>query len=162
MNWSHPLVENVTPCPKPASKLSTSGSDYSQILHQRCFPRLPVPKAACFGLDDPQIPQGWVFTVPTLLLPINLNGQSTIIKMFHEVFRNVHRNLLEGTNPLVIVTTRLRLGDFTALILIKAFNKIPPWFPRHNPGERKCCLSLENQEAGQRYVIFQRLKSVRS
>lgn len=88
------------------------------------FPHVPVPKAACFGLNYSQIPQGWVFSVTTLLVSINFNGQSTIIKMFHEVFRNVHRNLLEGTNQLVTVTTQLRLGDFTALTLIKAFSKI--------------------------------------
>lgn len=117
---------NLTPYPKPASKLGTSDSDLSQILNPRMyFPYLPVTKAACFGLNYSQIPQGWVFAVTTLLVPINFNGQSTIIQMFHEVFRNIHRNLLEGTDQLITVTARLGLWDFTALTLIKGFSEVP-------------------------------------
>lgn len=127
MNWSHPVAFS--------SKFDSLPQTCFKTGHLRCwfspnskpemyFPHVPVPKAACFGLNYSQIPQGWVFSVPTLLVSINFNGQSTIIKMFHEVFRNIHRNLLERTNQLVTVTTRLRLGDFAALTLIKAFSKI--------------------------------------
>lgn len=125
------------------------------------FPHLPVPKAACFGLNYSQIPQGWVFAVPTLLVPVNFNGQSTIIKMFHEVFRNIHRNLLEGTNQLVTVTTRLRLGDFTALTLIKTFSKIP-LVPKTQSRGKKCCLICKIRRQVKGMWFFQRLKSIRS
>lgn len=66
-----------------------------------CFPYLPVTKAACFGLNYSQIPQGWIFAVTTLLVPIYFNRQSTIVKMFHEVFGNIDRNFLYVDDKLV-------------------------------------------------------------
>lgn len=155
-----PSVQNLTPHPKTCFKTGHLRQRFfPNSKPKTCFPHLPVTKAACFGLDYSQIPQSWVFAVTALLVPVNFNGQSTIIKMFHEVFRNIHRNLLRGTNQLVTVTTRPRLWGFTALTLIKAFIKThPPPLPKTQSRGKEVLLQFVKSGGRSKLCDFPKIK----
>lgn len=102
-----------------ASKLGPSDRDLQHFKPMTYFLYLPVTKASCFGLNYSQIPQGWIFAVTTLLVPIYFNCQSTIIQMFHEVFRDIYRKLLQMTGWLMINHTTLTQAQrLSALSLI--------------------------------------------
>ena len=56
----------------------------------------PVPKTACFCLDNPQIPQGWVFPRVIHLMAIDFDCQCPFWKMLNKVFSDANRKLLKG------------------------------------------------------------------
>ena len=56
----------------------------------------PVPKTACFCLDNPQIPQGWVFPRIIHLMAIDFDCQRSFWKMLNKVFSDANRKLLKG------------------------------------------------------------------
>lgn len=55
----------------------------------------PVPKTTSFCLNNPQIPQGWVFRWIGHLMAIYFNCQCPFWKVLKKVFSDVNRKLLK-------------------------------------------------------------------